>query len=698
LLLQLENITKTYQCGNDFHNALSNINLSFPDTGLVVIKGMSGSGKTTLLNIASLLDDPTIGKVVFKGENALKWKKSRRNLYYQYDVSFLFQDYQLIEDETVIYNVACPLLIQGKRKSFAYRQAELLLSKIGFQKDISVRKVSTLSGGEKQRVCLLRALITSPKIIFADEPTGALDSVNARNLCTILKRVSEKKLVIVVTHETCLFEEQADRLIEIDEGKVINDKTFKRNEAIIPYVSSKKSNQTSFVLYETKKNLLHKHRKNILPIISLVFSITFLLLILGFNCSAPKVLKTESNKMLNLGVSLISYVETNKIPGSSFSLVKTSRPSEEQIKAYLNGKSYYITANNYSAILPETPNITFENHQCENLRYLPLYSFKDEYVDNSLLCLGRMPSDYISEVIINQQCCDYLKAISSVDPVGKYLSINVITETEFETVDGKFMSDSFVFQRKVKVTGVVKETKLLNYPRIYYSYSALEDYLCITYLNNLSSYLGRQYSWYERIKQAKNNEPLSCYSNYLFLKDKDYLNSSKKDIEEKPETYLITNASWEMEKTTLELSNAISLGLNIFLGFAIFGAVTILILSTISAYLSDKKKIAIWMSQGLETESIYGLYAFQNIIISLLSLGISIGISIGMSFLLNTIFTNSFSISSLISIPFASLLGIRYFLPIILVFSLILLPFLITYIPISISGKTSVREELKNGD
>ena len=232
-LIQLVDVTKTYTVDGKDHHALNHFSLSFPQTGLVGIIGKSGSGKSTLLNMIALLDKPTYGDIYFNKENINKWNVKRKREYRNKDMGIIFQHYHLIESENVIYNIMLPYLINGGKIKHGKEKTIALLESIEFRKDLYNQKVFNLSGGEKERVAILRALINEPKFLLCDEPTGALDSKNSILMMETLKTISLKKLVIVVSHNIPLIKKYADKLVEIKDGKIMSSFThFSDNKSI----------------------------------------------------------------------------------------------------------------------------------------------------------------------------------------------------------------------------------------------------------------------------------------------------------------------------------------------------------------------------------------------------------------------------------------------------------------------------------
>lgn len=229
-LIQVVDVSKIYKMGDIENRVLNHFSYGFPMSGLFAIIGKSGSGKSTLLNMISLLDNPTDGDVYFNNENINKWSNKRKIQFRNKDIGIIFQHYHLIESESVIYNIILPFLIYGGKEKEGRDKAIKLLESIGYRKDLYNQVVSNLSGGEKQRVAILRALINDPKVILADEPTGALDSKNSEIIMEILKTISETKLVIVVTHNIDLIKKYADKTIELKDGSLVGINEYEFNK------------------------------------------------------------------------------------------------------------------------------------------------------------------------------------------------------------------------------------------------------------------------------------------------------------------------------------------------------------------------------------------------------------------------------------------------------------------------------------
>jgi len=200
--------------------ALKDVNICFPDKGMVFLLGKSGSGKSTLLNVLGGLDRYDRGEIIIKGVSSRAFKQKHFDSYRNTYVGFIFQEYNILEEFTVGANIALALQLQGKKATDA--AINEILCEVDLE-GYGNRRPNELSGGQKQRVAIARALVKKPEIIMADEPTGALDSVTGRQVLETLKRLSKDRLVIVVSHDREFAERYADRIVELADGEIIRD-------------------------------------------------------------------------------------------------------------------------------------------------------------------------------------------------------------------------------------------------------------------------------------------------------------------------------------------------------------------------------------------------------------------------------------------------------------------------------------------
>lgn len=218
-MFEIKNVSMIYDMDSDDKMyALNGFNLTLPDCGLVGIIGPSGSGKSTLMYVMSTLKTPTEGSIVYNGEEITGLSNKQRENIRRNEFGFVFQKHYLVPYMTAMDNVK----VAGVgRKNELEKDAAEYLRALGLGEREFNKRPSRLSGGQCQRVAIARAMINNPKVIFADEPTASLDHENAFNVMKILKKYSEDRLVIVVTHDRSILSD-VDMLVEMWDGKLSN--------------------------------------------------------------------------------------------------------------------------------------------------------------------------------------------------------------------------------------------------------------------------------------------------------------------------------------------------------------------------------------------------------------------------------------------------------------------------------------------
>ncbi len=220
--MKINNLTKVYKTEYELVTALNNMTLELPQKGLVFIVGVSGSGKSTLMNMLSGVDRPTSGDVIVGDKSLFGNDKSQLFGYRNSYVGLIFQDYNLIEDLNVYDNIKLPLeFLDIKDLSII----DTVIKKVDIE-DIKYSKVTEISSGQMQRVAIARALVKDSAMILADEPTGNLDSKNTKIVMDLLQEISKERLVLVITHDDDAAHEYGDRIIEIEDGKVLQDTLY----------------------------------------------------------------------------------------------------------------------------------------------------------------------------------------------------------------------------------------------------------------------------------------------------------------------------------------------------------------------------------------------------------------------------------------------------------------------------------------
>ena len=221
-LIEITNITKRYEMGDNVVMALQNVNLNIQHGEYLSIMGPSGSGKSTFMNILGCLDTPSTGEYKFRGVDVSKLDDDALSAMRNKEIGFVFQSFNLLPRYTSLENVALPLIYSGVPRSERERRAKDALASVGLE-DRMEHKPAELSGGQRQRVAVARALINNPSIILADEPTGNLDTKTSIDIMRLFEEIYRKgNTVILVTHEEDIAR-YAHRVIRLRDGKIESD-------------------------------------------------------------------------------------------------------------------------------------------------------------------------------------------------------------------------------------------------------------------------------------------------------------------------------------------------------------------------------------------------------------------------------------------------------------------------------------------
>lgn len=229
-ILQVKNLTRKFKSGSRLLTVVDNVNFNIDKGSVNAIVGPSGSGKTTLLGLCAGLDQPTSGEVKLQGISLDSLDEDNRAKVRNEHVGFVFQTFQLVPTLTAIENIMVPLELRGISSTLVRKRAEQLLLEVGLA-DRSHHYPTQLSGGEQQRVAIARAFINEPKILFADEPTGNLDTETGEHIEELIFNLnkSQQTTLILVTHDLELAQ-KCDRIIRIKNGNIDSDTVIKKNK------------------------------------------------------------------------------------------------------------------------------------------------------------------------------------------------------------------------------------------------------------------------------------------------------------------------------------------------------------------------------------------------------------------------------------------------------------------------------------
>lgn len=314
-VIRLKNVSKTYCIGNNEVRAMQNVSLDIQYNEFVAIMGPSGSGKSTMLHILGLLDRPDSGTYHLNGKDVSRLDDDDLAAIRNHDAGFVFQQFHLLPRVSALENVALPLIYSGHNNM--RRMAEEKLAGVGLG-DRQEHKPNELSGGQQQRVAIARSLVNDPLVMFADEPTGNLDSKSEEEIFAILKTLHQQgKTIILVTHEQELAE-QAGRIIWMRDGKIISDERVKKSVSgeakpdPAPHQAREKeaSRQTKMVLVEIAENLrqgfqalVANKMRSFLSMLGILIGVASVIAMLALGKGAEKSMQ---ERMSSLGTNLLS--------------------------------------------------------------------------------------------------------------------------------------------------------------------------------------------------------------------------------------------------------------------------------------------------------------------------------------------------------------------------------------------------------
>ena len=318
-MLQLQHISKVYHTGDQEFHALKDISIRFRENEFVSILGQSGSGKTTLLNIIGGLDQYTSGDLLIQGKSTKQFKDRDWDSYRNHTIGFIFQSYNLIGHQTALSNVEIAMTLSGVSKAERKKRAIKVLERVGL-KDHLYKKPSQMSGGQMQRIAIARALVNDPKVVLADEPTGALDSETSVQIMDLLKDIAKERLVIMVTHNPELAQKYSTRIVQVLDGNILSDSnpcepTEETKQVDIQFTKTKMSFITALVL--SFNNLLTKKGRTLLTAFAGSIGIIGIALILALsNGVSDYVKKVQEDTLVSLPLTISEQNQSNLLATS----------------------------------------------------------------------------------------------------------------------------------------------------------------------------------------------------------------------------------------------------------------------------------------------------------------------------------------------------------------------------------------------
>lgn len=402
-MLELKRITKIYETGSFKQTALNDITINFRKSEFVSILGPSGSGKTTLLNIIGGLDKYTSGDLIINELSTKKFNDSDWDTFRNHRVGFVFQSYNLISHQTILSNVELALTLSGVPKIERTKRAKKALEQVGL-KDHVDKLPNQLSGGQMQRVAIARALVNDPEILLADEPTGALDTETSKEIMKLLKDVSKKKLVIMVTHNQELAEKYSTRIISIKDGKIINDTNAydgkintKQDKETIKTKTKKTSMSFKTALSLSFNNLLTKKGRTILTAFAGSIGIIGISLILSLSTGVNNyIARVQEDTLTSYPISIESA--TADMSTMLTDLANQNKREKHQDKLIYSNDIMSSMVESMSSQI-KTNNLTeFKKYLEENSDELDQYANDIKYTYNLDLQIYKKETDKITKL------------------------------------------------------------------------------------------------------------------------------------------------------------------------------------------------------------------------------------------------------------------------------------------------------------
>ena len=617
-MIEVKNLSLKYKVKDaKTKTVLNDINIKLPDSGLIFIVGKSGSGKSSLLSIMEGFLKPTSGFVRFKNDDIYDTKFDLEKYYSE--IGVLFQDFNLFKEYTLKENLE--LISDDKNK------INELLNKYGLD-HVKNNKVFNLSGGEKQRCALIRALIKDPKIIFADEPTGALDNKNSELLMNDLYEISKEKLVIVVTHNEDFLEKYDSSFIRLEDGK-IKESNLKNIESKKEEQNDKKVNIKENFKLLSKKVTYSNLKMSIFSLISLVFSYTFLIFSVCFKASFNNYSSSIINKYYSNDVFIASKtIESNN--NSYLKVVKKEKPKNEEIYNLLNNENieYSLNPNLSYFLSPNTININEDSYK--NITFYP--SINKDLINN--------------EVVINNEFKDKYNL-----KINDEIQVLVNKTYNFYLNDGKdYFKEDIELELNFIVKEIYNEFPFLNTPKIYYSYDYLFNYLKSTPAFNLSKLLDKELNLINLYDYSSNNQELDNYSSYLFSDNVSKITSKEFQKKIKSNNLEIQNEAYMMSQSFLSIMESLDLALLLFNGILFLTSIILLVFINISIISSSKRDLAVLFSLGFNKKRMIFPYFIKDLITFIISFLISVCLNFFIIKKVNLIILNKYLLDFTISL------------------------------------------------
>ena len=664
-MIEVYNLNKSFKLNNDKDiHVLKNINFSLPNSGLYFLYGKSGSGKSTLLNILEGLLSFDSGIVKINGVDIKNIKNKDKEDFYRNNIGILFQNYNLFNDLSIYDN----LLITAKIKGINKDTIDFYLKKYNLY-SIKNTLCKNISGGEKQRVALIRTILNKPTIIFADEPTGALDSLNSKLLMDELKELSKDSLILVVTHNNKIVEEYSDGSLYLKDGEIIENNIKEEKDKNNYKVYLKRKSEKDYSSLFLKNNLKKNKTKNIISFISLSFGLFIILLSIGFYFGFNNGIDSLYTNLINNNVFKISKNKYETSSVGNLSLVKKELPSKEDSTIFLNKFDILTFKDDLSYFIKDSISFNIDNKKIDCISYKFYYNDSDK-----------------NKIILNQEANEIIKS-----SVNDFYDFKLEKKVNFYSANKKeYIEDELILDFTFQIKEIKNEFKYLNEAKVYLPYDYFKDNLTKTNAGKISENIGKQVSFFDLLKFYNGNEDICSYSLYFLIKEKD-IAKMKSFINEinntKSPLYKVENDDYYVLDSFKDMSKALFLGLRVFIIMIALCNVFLISFLVYSTLRKNKRNISILRVIGSKEEHINNIFINEQLFIFLIAALISLIMFFITKTILNPYLFNYFTLNNAINIDIINL-------TLVILVSLFIL-FLSCYIPLYYSKKVDIIKELK---
>ncbi len=638
-MLQFEHVYKSYKK----EKVLRDICISFDDNGLYSILGPSGSGKSTLLNLIFGITKVSSGNIYYDDLNITRMKNRKWDMWRNNTVSFIFQDYKLIDNMSVIDNVKLGENLSSKRSNVID-----IMKYLGIY-DIRYKNVNLLSGGEKQRVAIARSLVNDPKIILCDEPTGALDSENSIKIMNILSELSKTKLIIMVTHNKELAEIYSKKIYYIKDGIIDEKCLLEKSTNKFTLKKTRIRFLSTFKL--ALGNLKRKKLRTILTSFSNAIGIICVSLVLLLSSSFSKEINSYEEDIISKVPIVISNGSYEKIDGKDnydmnmvnikreSDFVHTNKINKEFIDYFKNIANSYYVSYGYDISMP-----IVGNNKVLDLKYFNMLPYRDDYnyYDNHELISGRYISNSnelllkvdsynrVSDRIL--ELFDIKDNVNYEDILGKYITI-IDNDKYYGIEDGNLVINSNYTGEKLFIVGIIKEKEMVDdNSSLIYDHSLLDRYMDRNKNGLLvNSILGNRINLFDTSKDellsyfGYNSIPnkINIYVNNTIEKD-NLLNSIKLYNDSHDNKIIYVDSMKEMIDLVKDIIKIITVVLVSFSIISIIVSSIMIMVLTNTSVLERVKEIGILRSLGGMRRDITRLFNTENMMIGIISSMISL--------------------------------------------------------------------------